>query len=236
MEKMPRQDPRGDLAIVAGEVTLQAIPVVGNALAAVFGKAARDQYELRMSNWLETLGESVTRLEQKLEDLANDPEFIDTVMSATAAAGKTLHAEKLEALKNAVLNSADPESRPGEDLRLRFIGIVEQMVPDHLRLMNYFQSPKQWFDQRPDISLPTMTTTNRGLVALAMRWDKSQEQRMDRLLEDLMTWRILGVLHRSNGSLELINSEHLTADGKEFMTYIQLPADLSADKGSSAKI
>lgn len=235
MEKMPQQDVRGELAIVAGEVTLQAIPVVGNALAAVFGKAARDQYELRMSNWLETLGESVTRLEQKLEDLANDPEFIDTVMSATAAAGKTLHAEKLEALKNAVLNSADPELRPGEDLRLRFIGIIEQMVPDHLRLMTYFQSPSEWFQQRPEVSIPSITT-NQDLVSLGMGWGKDDEPRRDRLLEDLLTWRIVGLLSSSMGTSNLVNSQHLTADGKEFMTYIQLPADLSADEGSSVQI
>ena len=69
-----------------------------------------------------------------------------------------MHEEKLDALRNAVLNLVNPRLRLDEDLRLQFISFIEQMVPDHLKLMNYFSAPRQWYEERA-MSIPSVTTS-----------------------------------------------------------------------------
>ncbi|KWR73343.1 hypothetical protein RN04_03615 [Arthrobacter sp. W1] len=222
MDKMPQQAPGEEISILASEVVLQAIPFFGGAIAAIFGKAAREQYDSRLTKWFEDLGEAVSKLQIKLENLAQDPELVETVVAATAAAGKTMHEEKLFALRNAVLNSVDPILRPDEDLRLRFIGIIEQMVPDHLRLMKYFSSPRRWYEER-QLSIPSITTT-RSLAINGLGWENDDAARPKRLMEDLVTWRLTGLVSETMGTDGQIDRDFVTEDGKAFMRYIDEPA------------
>ncbi|ALG30631.1 hypothetical protein AOZ07_17710 [Glutamicibacter halophytocola] len=94
----------------------------------------------------------------RLEILAQDPQLVETLAATTITAGKTMHEEKLDALRNAVLNSVNPRLRLDECLRLQFITFIEQMAPGHLKLMKYFSAPRQWYEGR-GMSIPSVTTS-----------------------------------------------------------------------------
>ena len=82
-----------------------------------------------------------------VESLRNNEAFVTTVMHATQVAIRTHHREKIEALKNAVLNAASGNS-PDEDLQLIFLNLLERMTSWHLRLLLFFQDPEAYAEAK----------------------------------------------------------------------------------------
>lgn len=226
MDKQPELGMKLEIGgFVVGAVA-GAVPFAGGAITAALIPAMQKRHEKRMKLWLDMLAESVEKLQLDLAALSTDNVFIDTVIAATHAATNTAHEEKVRVLRNAVLTSADTESRPEEELSVRFIRLIDEMSPSHLRLMSYFEDPKKWFTIADGQPLPSMST-HLGLALTAMGWERSQKDRLDWLIEDLTSWRILGVLNSTNGTTSgLLESKNLTILGRRFMAYIQEPASV----------
>jgi len=73
----------------------------------------------------------------KLETLQNNELFITIIAQTTSAAVRNHQQEKMEALSNAIMNSAlNPNME--EDLQLMFVRFVEELTPPHLRLLRFF--------------------------------------------------------------------------------------------------
>jgi hypothetical protein len=77
--------------------------------------------------------------------LSENNEFIDIVMSASAAAVRTANDKKREALRNAVLNTAIGRS-PEESLAQVFVSLVDQFTDWHLRILQLFRYPGAYSD------------------------------------------------------------------------------------------
>jgi len=56
---------------------------------------------------------------------------------------RTSSKEKLEALRNAVVNSAI-KAEPDQDGRTIFVQLVDRFTPSHLRILTAFQDPLRW--------------------------------------------------------------------------------------------
>jgi hypothetical protein len=82
----------------------------------------------------------------KLENLPENETFITTILHATQSALRNHQAEKLEALRNAVLNSALPNP-PEEDLQLIFINWVDELTTWDLRILRLFDGPIKWGEE-----------------------------------------------------------------------------------------
>jgi hypothetical protein len=54
--------------------------------------------------------------------------------------------EKLDALQNAVLHSALAEAIDA-DHQLMFVHLIDALTPSHLRLLKYFNNPREWLGQ-----------------------------------------------------------------------------------------
>jgi hypothetical protein len=98
----------------------------------------------RMNDWCEELRLCLNKLSAEVEGLtpealATSDSFISALAQATQAALKTHHAEKLEALRNAVLNVA-AGTAPPDDLQLIFLSLVDSFTPTHLQALAYFNS------------------------------------------------------------------------------------------------
>lgn len=226
MDDMPVQKKSLEVAGLIAEAAVQFVPIVGGSLGVLIGNAARAKHNRSMERWFEILGEAVTRLQVQVDRLLEDSEFIETVAAAATAAGKTTHEEKLEALRNAVLNSASESTRPDEDLRLRFIGLVDQMVPDHFRILTFYNDPKSWIAERKELKLPSISVDAKDAGRLALGWDRQQQSRFNRMCEDLMAWRVLGALPSAMMTPEgFVDRKFTTDDGTEFLKYIGKPAE-----------
>jgi hypothetical protein len=79
-----------------------------------------------------------------LEDLAGNDLFIDAVVTATRTVEHTHQAEKIDALRNAVLNSVAPDA-PDADTQAIILNLVDQFTPSHLRLVTLWDDPPAWF-------------------------------------------------------------------------------------------
>jgi hypothetical protein len=111
----------------------------------------------RRAEWEEFVSCKLKELENKVEgfnlaSLAGNETFVTAYVNATKIALGEHRREKLEALKNAVLNCALPTSPDDDDLAL-FFNYIDRFSPWHLRLLNYFD---QHQGQYLTISIPEL--------------------------------------------------------------------------------
>ena len=134
-------------ALMKGAIS--AVPVIGGPAAELFGLLIITPLEARRITWMNTIAERLKSLEKTIEGfsfqgLQDNPLFVTAVMHATTIALRNHQKEKLEALQNAVVNTAvgiDIE----ENLQLFFLEMVDELTPLQLRILTYFNDPKKWF-------------------------------------------------------------------------------------------
>ena len=75
----------------------------------------------------------------KFENLRDNEQFVSAMIQATQSAAKTHRKEKLEALRNAVVNIALGHKQI-EDLQAIFLKHVDSFTPVHLELFRFFST------------------------------------------------------------------------------------------------
>jgi hypothetical protein len=124
------------------------LAATGAAIAVeLFSQTFGPPLEKRRDKWLELLLEKMMALEAKVdnftfENLQQDETFITILLQAQQIAIRTHQEEKLEALRNAVINSALPLSID-ENVKLLFLDFIDGFTPIHFRLMRFLSNPKQ---------------------------------------------------------------------------------------------
>jgi len=138
----------GDFVHSLVKAGLAGIPSLGGSTAEIFSLIIVPPLSKRRDEWVESIAEGLNLLEEKvegfkIEELANNDVFITTVAHATQAAIRNHQEEKLEALRNAVLNAALGNA-PEEDMWLMFLDYVDSLTPWHLAILKFFDNPKEW--------------------------------------------------------------------------------------------
>lgn len=164
MPKAPKKT-AGDVAHAVVKTALAVIPGVGGPAAELFNQVIAPPLDRRRNEWLTSLAERIEQLRARIdgfnmEDLANNESFVTAVLQATRVAIQTHHEEKLEALRNAVLNSALPNS-PDDHIQALFINYLEAMTPWHLRILAWLQDPDEWA-KRHNVGRHNLATVNFG--------------------------------------------------------------------------
>jgi hypothetical protein len=165
----------------AAEAALGSVPVVGAALAVTFVTALGWRLEERREKWFTELAEGVEELRQRMEGLSLDSltgndVFTDAVVMATRTVEHTHQAEKIEALRNAVLNSVAPGA-PDADAQAVMLALVDRFTPSHLRLVTLWNDPPGWFAShrlpQPEAGMITSrtVTVEAGLPEMRGRQD-----------------------------------------------------------------
>ena len=121
------------------KVAISAIPWVGGPGVELMNRLINPPLTKRREEFLASLFGRLESLEArieglKVESLRDNPEFVSAVMQATWAAIRTHSQEKLEALRNAVLNVAIGKP-PDEDLREMLLHWVDALTPFHLQIL-----------------------------------------------------------------------------------------------------
>lgn len=141
---------------------LGTIPIGGAAAIEFLCAIWVPPLERRRNQWCEALGERLQRLEDagltSAEDLAENEVFITTMMHASQVALRNHHADKLDALRNAVLNAALPDP-PDESIQHMFIQLVDEFTVWHIRILRFLQDPRSWLQQR-DMHAPEHATVS----------------------------------------------------------------------------
>ena len=125
--------PGADLVLTAADLVLRH----------VFGSP----FARRQQEWSDVIAERLRRVESErgvnLEDLRDNPAFIDAAASAYQAFIKTSDEQKRAALRNAVVNCALPSAPPVIEQQL-FLTLVDRLTPLHLAVVGLFRDPTNW--------------------------------------------------------------------------------------------
>jgi hypothetical protein len=228
VDKPPKKSTSRELVERTVEGAAGMIPVAGNPLAVALAVAMGWTYNRRLTQWMEDLAEAVTELQERtiglsLEELAEDDAFADAVIAATRAAQATHIEEKLEALRNGVLNTLGPDA-PTLDEQARFFRLIDQFTPAHLRLLAFLNDPAAIFDAA-GLPRPDLMSGGRGhLLEEGMPEFKGRRDWYDLLDRDLAAASLTnhGGLHVIQTGASLWNPA--TSDlGRRFLAFITDP-------------
>ena len=136
-----------DLAHTIARAGFGSIPVVGSAAAELYNSIIIPPLTKRKDEWMKSISEGLLALEEKnfitIDDLKNNEIFVTTVMHATQAALRSHREEKLNALRNAVLNAALPDSID-DSLQQIFLNFIDIFTTWHIRILKLFDNPSEW--------------------------------------------------------------------------------------------
>ena len=204
----------------------EAIPYTGSA-SALYEGIIRPQLTRRGYEFLQGLLDRLLGIEGAypafdLEATLANPDFAAFVTDATHVAARTRNAEKMEALRNAVLNVA-VGTTIDEDLQEIFLRAVENLTPSHLRMLRFAQDPAG-----AATALGVETTPSPPLYeqALSIVFPEFR-QRPDvyrQLYEDLVTRGF--ILSSSNLGVSQGRSIKRTTElGEQFLAFIADPQE-----------
>lgn len=143
----------GDVVHTLAKAGISALPVIGTPIADFFALVFTQPIARRREEWFKALAARLTFLENKvagfrIENLSSNEQFITAAMHATISAARTHETEKLEALRNAVINVA-LKKEADDDLQQIFLEYIDSLTPSHLRLLSFFADPELWFKKNP---------------------------------------------------------------------------------------
>lgn len=177
----PTRESPGDVAHALVRSALGAIPVAGSAAIELFNAIVTPPIERRRREWMASVGDALNELQSKagtidITRLSQDEEFISLLVSATQLAIRSHRQEKLDALKNAVLNSACGR-RPSDDLQSAFLALVDRFTPLHLKLLKIFDEGFVWSNEGypvpADLALPPMLLPSIGSYGELLQLDRT---------------------------------------------------------------
>lgn len=142
--------------------------VFGAALL-LLGKGAEGLINDRTSRFVSALREDLDRLSEQVdglteERLAKSEVFVSMLIETVDYAARTNVEEKLNALRNAILNvAAGPLTE--DDQQTMFLAMINDFTPTHLRMLRFLQDPlgeirKSGFEVGIESNTPQLGTLN----------------------------------------------------------------------------
>lgn len=211
-----------DTLVDSFKVVASAVPVFGAPVIELMNMLVTPKLQLRRDAWFQELGERVKKLEEEgkinYEDLQKDDVFIDISMKATEVALKTHQAEKLNALRNALINTS--LNYPSIDISLKqiFINYIDVFTVWHIKLLELFNNPKKYEQQFQNISMGSLTQIIEGVYPELK--GKSEFYRSickDLYSKDLINTESVSTTMTSQGLL----ARRVTGMGYQFLQFIE---------------
>jgi len=217
-----------DVVHTAVKAALASIPDYGGAASEIFSMIITPPLSKRKDEWIESIVEGLKNLEKtvegfSVENLKDDESFITTVAHASQIAVLNHKKEKLEALRNAVLNTA-LQNAPDDDLQVIFLGYIDTFTEWHLRILKFLDDPQDWFHDNGK-GVPNIHTGATSTVLEAAFEDlRGKKDFYGLLVKDLNAKGLLTVdsLHTMM-SAGGVMAQRTTAYGQEFIEFISDP-------------
>jgi len=231
LDELPKST-QEDVGYTIIKSALASIPGIGGAAAEVFQLLIAPPLMQRRDEWLTELARSLHELEQKFEafDIQSLPEnelFVSIVMQASQAAMKTHEQEKLRNLRNAVLNSALPES-PNDSEQQTFVRWVDEFTVWHINLLKLFRRDTMprlnlnqgdwWMDMAVDETFQRVCSVYPSI--------KSMFYLFLTILKDLSQMGLIANIHPTSDMMsEITDSPTITQMGQAFLNFLESPID-----------
>ena len=143
----PAVEPASDKAHRVARAAIAGVPALGGTLVEAFNALIEPPMAKRKTKWMIEVTEAINELYKQgvvtEENLQENEKFFTTLVHASSTAIRNHEKEKLEALRNAILNSALPDA-PSDTMQQLFLNLVDSCTSWHILLLKLFQGPKQW--------------------------------------------------------------------------------------------
>jgi hypothetical protein len=229
MDKTPPHNSNSrELLQRAIEAGLQFVPGIGGALAVTFVTAVTWRLNQKREEWLTALAQGVEDLRQQLGDidldtLVSDGRFTDAVVSAARTVEHTHQKDKLDALRNAVLNSVGPNA-PDADTQSIFMNMVDRFTPSHLRMLALWDDPSAWFASH-SLPEPTSSGNRARTVEAALPEMQGRGQLIALIASELKTAQLLTAdmvgMVSDQGMMQRLTTDF----GRKLVRFISPPHD-----------
>jgi hypothetical protein len=225
MDSLPVNKTKLDVARDAARAAISVVPMVGGPLQVAFEAIFAAPIEKRKEEWLQNLADVVVELGKRVDELtperlAQDDLFVTVVMQTSQIALRNHQVEKLEALRNAVLNSV--LSTIEEDEKFVFLRLIEQLTPVHLRTLKFLDDPSAWMQrhgvQNPGWSMGGVST----VLEHCFPQMRGRRDIYDQIVSDLQTDGLVGpgsFLHMTMSAGGMLESR-TSSRGKAFLAFI----------------
>ncbi len=222
--------PGNEIAHSLAKAALNAVPLVGGSAAELYDLVVRPGLGRRQQAWMSRVGEALDEYRRKgmltMEGLADNEQFLTVLLQSSQAASRNHQEEKLEALKNAVLNSALP-CPLDETLQQLFVQYVDFFTAWHIRIIELFADSPAWFQRngRPHPATTAAISGSLEQVLLAAYPEMNgQGDLYNQLAKDLHARGLFG--HDNFGGMMSVNgmlSQRSTDLGRKFLAFITKP-------------
>jgi hypothetical protein len=227
-EKLKPTKADKSLAIARG--VLGGIPFAGGLASELFNLVITPALTKRRNEWMESIAEGLREMEEKvagfkIEELSKNEMFITTVMQASQAAVRNHQKEKLEALRNAVLNAALPNA-PEEELQMIFLNFADTLTTWHMRILKFFDNPEIYIKEA-NINIPDWEEISPiGVFFHLYPRFHDQSQIFNLMIQDLADIRELlseDKIRERMKKMAYLRISHTTTLGKQFIKFITSP-------------
>lgn len=214
---------RRDLVETLARAGLSAVPIAGGAAVELFQHTVNRGRATRMQRWIEEVTEALNRHDVAIDSLAQRDGFLDAIGPATRAAVETSSSEKIEALRNAVLNAA-VTSDLALDRHAILLDILVELTPTHVKLLKLFDDPPGWF-ARAGIEPPSFMMGGSQLAVVERAYPDlaNDETLLNRVVIDLEQQGLSSIALRTMMSGEGVLSRRTRPLGKELLAFIAEP-------------
>lgn len=216
----------GDYAHTSIRAGLSTAPFLGGPLTEFFSIVIAPPLEQRRDAWMIEIYSRLKLLERqdeqfKIENLAKNEIFVSTLLYATQAAMRTHQQEKLNALRNAVINTAKMPSAE-ENSQLMFLNLIDRYTPVHLILLQLLDNPEQ-FGKRSGITIADKKHQNSITQLIDHTFPNfSKDPIIPQILKELTSDGLLtpDIENRDHRPIVRLSFTATTKLGKQFLKFI----------------
>lgn len=163
-------------------------PFISPLAQALLKKCVQAPLEVRRAAWFNMIGEGLRELQDRLEGfdpdrLGDNGEFVSVVAETTRIAMATHRAEKLEALRNIVLNTAVGACLD-EVLEKTFLGYVDRFSSLHIKVLKILVDPAAVSAMRSKAE-NMMAGSLSHVLPLGVPEFEGNEELLERVMSDL---------------------------------------------------
>ena len=214
-----------DRVHTASKVLLSFIPYGSGSAAEIFNAIIVPPLSKRRDEWIQSIAERLIAVEEvvegfKIENLSENEIFITVLTNASQSAIRNHQHEKLQALRNAAINSAI-STTIAEDIQLMFISFIDSFTVWHIKLLIFLDNPEDWGKKYgikyPDWSMGGLST----IIEFTFPELKAMKEFTRQVVKDLYNRGLIGT-----DSIGTTMTRHgmfesrTTVFGKQFVSFI----------------
>lgn len=208
---------KGDYACAATNAVLSSISGVGSIASEIFKMVISSPIEKRKKDWMIKIVEELEELQNKVEGfevnaLAENELFTSILNRASQLAISNHQAEKIDAFKNAVLNTA-LNIDIDENQQMMFLNMIDTITPWHIELIKFLNG----------IVLPPNNKIETTVKIIQSHYENliDSNDMVKIILDDLFTKGLVTKdIYGKHDGYRTGYSDNLTYKGREFLKYI----------------